>query len=576
MATKKFGKLIIDPSKNPAILDTETWDADNASLILSSLESSYWGRLVRFVENQDHIPVSEHIVLFPGSFCRYRGRSYLLAKFKDGQRGILEIGQRTEILGKPLWVLADTVNLAAYETDATRVDAYFRNINPEKGPRSLGAVPRLGIGTRMSRWVWPGTWEAMENCGFSANAIQNSLRELNLLDEILTGQAPKTNYLFGFGNIQEGHTGSTFEGLWLSGVLEALSAESFPRYGADADHIQVKRGPGGIGRAKKVISASRYYSFYTLDVSDILNYQALNVSDATALELLTTAITDTQIRREVLLFHRRRRRLGIFVQELGEADIGRLVGKHWKALDAMEELYEHLTKLKNGQPFDLELSIDENPPEVNTFDSITTNRELLFLILEMERRNMQLTHVAPNLGVEKGIDYRGPDGLVGLSRRLRQLSDIASEYGLIVDCHSGDYLKEETRKVIGKATRGRNHFKISPALQVIFAEVLSKLQPEMFGFWWDDTFEYARREAEGGSQFATQCIKDYESAGSPAPAPDHPVFEHFHFATVGRRNDKGQFINRERFYSLSPSFYDEYRKQVKEYLCQLADDLFRY
>jgi hypothetical protein len=40
-------------------------------------------------------------------------------------------------------------------------------------------TPRLGIGTRMSRAVWLGIWQAVGECSFAANAIQNSQRELN-------------------------------------------------------------------------------------------------------------------------------------------------------------------------------------------------------------------------------------------------------------------------------------------------------------------------------------------------------------------------------------------------------------
>jgi hypothetical protein len=280
------------------------------------------------------------------------------------------------------------------------------------------------------------------------------------------------------------------------------------------------------------------------------------------------------MREEVCLFHGRKRCLGGYSHKLKDADIGRLVGKYWKALNVTEEIYHHIAKIKKGRPFDLELSIDENPPEVKTFDSLTTDRELLFLILEVERRNIALTHLAPNLGVEKGVDYRGADGLEGLFNRVRRLYNIASEQGLMIDCHSGDYLKEQTRKIIGKATKGRNHFKISPSLQLIFAQVLSEVHPVVFKFWWDDTLEYARREAEAGSQFAAECIKEYELASKAVPSPHHNVFEHFNFATIGRRDAGGQLINREKFYGLSASFQSEYRKRVKEYLCHLASDLF--
>ena len=143
-----------------------------------------------------------------------------------------------------------------------------------RGLGRWGSTPRLGIGTRMSTSVWPGIWEAMAEGKFAANAIQNSVRELNLLEDVLAGRPPRSNYLYGFGTLAEGHTGSTFEGLWLAGVVAALKSDTAPIYGADADHITVRREPDGLERAKRVIDAARDYTFFTLDVSDVVDYAA--------------------------------------------------------------------------------------------------------------------------------------------------------------------------------------------------------------------------------------------------------------------------------------------------------------
>jgi len=68
----------------------------------------------------------------------------------------------------------------------------------------------------------------------------------------------------------------------------------------------------------------------------------------------------------------------------------------------------------------------------------------MFLMLELQRRGIPVTHIAPNFGVEKGLDYRGRDGLVGLEKRIRGLCDISRQFGLMLDCHSGDDLKSAT------------------------------------------------------------------------------------------------------------------------------------
>ena len=275
-----------------------------------------------------------------------------------------------------------------------------------------------------------------------------------------------------------------------------------------------------------------------------------------------------------MAYHSEKRRIAGQIYEPDKAAIGRMVGKHWAALSALEQLYKHLKTLKNKIPFDLELSIDENPPEVNTFDCLTTETELIFLMLEMKRREIPLTHIAPNFGIEKGLDYRGPDRLTGLQKRIQRLYHIASEFGVLLDCHSGDDLKSATRKAVGRAMGGEVHFKISPILQVIFAEVLSKFDPERFGFWWDDTLNYTRREAAAGSDFAANCLRQYETSKDRTPSPDHAVFHYYNFATVGRRDENGQFIHRQKFYDLPADFYRQYQDRIALYLCEVANDVF--
>ncbi len=528
----KFGGIEIDPAKNPAILDTGTWDPTGVWRVVRKLDQKYWLSFRAAVAEDRILPQGQGFIPHVTSLTNFRGWYFFLASLGDGQHVFVEIGpgSRDSVLGEPMGVqqLTDGGRIALYKTDALIIDRYCRLIDPDKGPRAMGGVPRLGIGTRMSTAVWPGVWRAMDRCGFSANAIQNSVRELNVLDDVLAGRPACTNYLPGLGTIEEGHTGSTFEGLWVAGVLEALKTDTRPRYGADADHIMVKRGAQGISQAKRVIDAARYYTFFTLDVSDILDYAAIE----------------------------------------------RPVDKYRLALEVVGQLYDHIKSLKDGVPFDLELSIDENPAEVSASESVTTEEELLFLLLEMQRREIPLTHIAPNFGIVKGQDYRDPDGLAGLEERVRELHHIASEQGILLDCHSGDDLGPATRKTMGRATDGQIHFKISPALQIIFAEALSDFDPELFAFWWDDTLDYARRQKAAGSELARNFIHEYESVGNATPSARHAVFRHYCFATVGRRDVRGQFVHREKFYTLPAGFYQEYQRRVERYLCEVADDIF--
>jgi hypothetical protein len=569
----------MDPRKNPAVLDTGTWEPATAWRSISALNESYFESAAQAIRKGLSLLDDKRCLAYVGSAAEFQGNLFLLAGLADGQHVFVELGpgRAGALADRPIGTrsLKNGMSVAVYEVNTNTINRYVSQIRPDRGPRALGATPRLGIGSRMTTAAWPGVWRAMDKCNFQANPIQNSVREVNLLEDILAGWPPRLNYMANFGRVEEGHTGSTFEGLWVAGVLEALKTPACPPFGADADHITIRRGDNEIARAKHIIEAVHPYTFFTLDVSDILDYGAMSASsDSTARQYLEKNIHHPGQRKEILTYHHRQRQSGAEAYELDEATTGRLVGKYWSALDAVEELAGHIRSVRNGVPFDLELSIDETPTGVDTFSCLTTRIELLFLILELQRRKIPVTHLAANLGVEKELDYRGPDGLTGLEERIRGLHRIAHEHGVLLDCHSGDDLSTETRKAVGRATAGQLHFKISPALQVIFAEVLNDFDPVLFRFWWEDTLDYARREAEAGSVFAAGCLRQYQSSDDRTPSPSHAVFHYYNFGTVGRRNEDGQFIHREKFYDLPADFHRQYQDRITDYLCEVANDVF--
>ena len=109
--------------------------------------------------------------------------------------------------------------------------------------------------------------------------------------------------------------------------------------------------------------------------------------------------------------------------------------------------------------------------------------------------------------------------------------------------------------------------------QIMFAETVCDLHPELFRRWRDDALAYAKREAAGGSEFAATCIAEFQ-ASETAPSPHDIIFHNFGFAFVGKRDAAGQYLNRETLYSLPPAFYAEYRRRLVAYLCPLAEELF--
>ncbi len=565
----------MNPATNPAILDTVTWDPPAAWQTVTQVGEDWIAAQAAFDSGNRWLGTS-NVPLQVSSLARRGAAKFFLAALPDGQEVFVELGQGggATILGDPLGVnrLKNGLAVAAYPASASVIDRFCRLLAPKNAPEAMGSVPRLGIGCRMTTAVWPAVFQAMRKFSFASNPIQNSVRELNLLDDLVAGRPPSRNYACGFGTIETGYTGSTYEGLWVAGTLAALHEPGSLFYGADADHLQVKRGPEGLARARQLLRASCYYTFFTMDMADILHYEALEAGAPA--DFWERGMSNSAEKNAILRDHKSPCQVGGRTYQLSEELIGRFAAKYWDALAAIETLTAEISALKEGQAFDLEFTIDEHPPEVAAFDCLTSEEELLFVLREIARRGLPVTHVAPNYGAEKGWDYRGADGLEGLERRVRALQAIAGEFHVMLDFHSADDLTSPTRAALRRATRGFLHYKISPMLQLLYVDVLEKYAPELFLNWWNDALTYARQEAENGSDFAAECLRAYDRSPDRKPSRHHQVFHHYGFAYVGRRGQDETFAVREKFYTLPSEFYSAYHDCLVEYLGTLAQDLF--
>ncbi len=571
------GALPFDPAVNPAVLDTATWDPAAAESVIRSVDSEALADLSRALREGGALPSIPGVELYEGSRVSADSGQFVLAGLKDGQQVLLEVtsgsGSRLAHLFGSIQVGVDGT-IALHETTAANLHAFVRDVAPGRGPQALGDTPRLGVGSRMTTACWPAVFRAMDSGGFSTNAIQNSVRELNSLSDILERRPAARNYYTGFGMIESGHTGSTFEGLWVSGVLEALRHPTRYPFGADADHLQVKRGPDGLARARAYIDSCRYYSFYTMDMADILDYASLDEpSDAQAGDRARAVVGDEAVLRSLVAYHQQTQSSGFATRRLSAPTVHRMIGKYWTALGALEAMNSYLVGIRAGEPYDLEFTIDEHPPERPAFTCLTSEDECAFVLGEVARRELPVTHLAPNVGTEKGFDYRGADGLEGLEKRVASLVDLASASGIVIDIHSADDLTAPTRAALRRATKGRLHYKVAPVPQVLFGEVLEQVHPDIFADWWNDALQYAQESAEAGSQFAAACIADLQANASPQPSHRDRVFHHFCFRFVGRRGADGEYLNRQRLYSLSDAFYRAYEDRFAGYLEGLAADL---
>ncbi|HHY46659.1 MAG TPA: hypothetical protein GX506_05090 [Firmicutes bacterium] len=570
----------IDPAVNPAVLDTITWNENKVreyveqargqlESLASSMSRASSARDAARAAADSHGP----IVLFPGSVEIAGDAAYLIGRCPDNQRILISIARAgapalvcnleragarptVEIRGEDFKAYVLPVNLQT-------ISSFVNTVAPHRGPRALGNAPRLGVGNRQSVTVWPGIFQAMEHIKVPSEVIQNSAyRELAPMDEILNPAGRQVTYLPGHGSVGVGHTGNSIEGLWLYGVVSAMEHGFKEPFGADLDHIPVREGQEGIDKAKYLIDVGRDYSFFTLDTSPLFNTDALRLRGADLDHVFSENVPADERKR--LLESGRSR-------GLDEERVKQLASAYWKSIVAASLLYQHIAELKAGYPFDFEFSLDEGP-------ELTSPDEITFVLDELQNRGVRVHFIAPNVGFEKRYDYRRPDGLEGLSARVRELARRASEYGAVLDFHSGSDKSSATYTAISRAAGGQVKLKVAGKLQLILADVLADLEPGFFREWWEWSRESAKEEARRGNQVAIDYLAQLDERISREgnafkPSSKDRVFTDFAFGMVGAKDESGRFLYRHRFYTLSPEVQAEYTRRVRDYLVKLAGDL---
>ena len=593
----KAGDITFHPAHSPAVLDTATWNPPQAMAILSA-NGAFLKAIAPRVLDGTVAPgeaTCAAMTVFPESLKAADGVSYALVRFSDGQRALLALaGDRDKLqkLGGSFDGMQvetiDGVNAALIPADIDNIRYFVEKIAVELGPRPMGTTPRLGVGDRMTSYVFPSAFDTLDQLSLPCNIIQNSVgRELAPMRELLSSKPLQQTYLPGLGTLCMGHTGSSIEGLWLEGVLCGIQmgAGGVP-WGADADHVPVKRSVGseGMDRAKVLLDSSRDYTFFTMDTSDMFDYSALRLEGVALQQAFEALVPDAARRKAIVARHTASFEASAVVGSGGyryqptEQQTIRFVIKYWHSIEAAGQLNQYIAKLRGTRGYDFEFSMDERPLDISAVDSVTPDEEVIFVLRELAAQGIRCTHVAPNFGVEKGTDYRLPDGVQALQDRSARMAAIAGKFAVTLDYHSGDDLSRATRQRIAEGTGGALDYKISPILQVLYAEVLADMDPERFRWWWDTARRITEKEASRGEATAQKYLKELaereaKDGAKFQPRVDDHFFWNYCFIVVGARDENGQPLHREMFYTLSDAVAEEIRTRSRNYMIQLAQDV---
>jgi hypothetical protein len=318
-------------------------------------------------------------------------------------------------------------------------------------PSLLGLQPSFGFGDRLGL-ATPGHIAAARHGRLRPIFAQQSVREMTR-----TQRTPQDV---------------------LTAARKGLESCGYPGvWGADADHLKTREDVDSLAAAG--------FTFFTIDPSAHVRNEAdaltgddlLHSAQKTASESF-----DSLGEAESLYLGKTFDLGGGFALSFTErADLLRAVVKYGGAIAYSAEMARWIGAARAGRGADIEVSVDET-------DSPTSPLEHLFIGLELRRRGVTATSVAPRFigEFEKGIDYKGD--LARFEKELRMHAAIARFCGPYkISVHSGSD-KFSIYPAVGRVCGDLLHVKTAGTSYLEALRVVARTQPRLF----TEIVQYAR------------------------------------------------------------------------------------
>jgi tagaturonate epimerase len=411
-------------------------------------------------------PSGSRLLLVPAPSC-----AGVLADF-EGERG--EHGGAPFLIGPP----------------TARNAAALRRHLPYLDPRPLPPGTSAGFGDRLGL-ATPGHVRALRAAGGPIAPVfaQQSIREMTR-----TSRSPQA--------VIDDATWGSFEAGWTAGQ------------GADADHLKTE--------ADITACAAAGFTMFTLDPGEHVTRDADSMTPA---ELGAAWDGLPWSRLEDTPASMRARLAGLDVDADGERvrlDDGALVKaavKYGRAVAHVAAMFRHLSGVKSGQPFDLEVSVDET-------DTPTTPAEHLFVASELRRLGVRWSSLAPRFvgRFEKGVDYIGDPA--AFEADIRVHAAIARALGPYkISLHSGSD-KFGIYDIAMRHTRGRIHLKTAGTSYLEALRAAALVSPDLFRAVY--AFARERYEEDRASYHVSATLAGAPDPAGLADADLPPLLEDFH------------------------------------------------
>jgi tagaturonate epimerase len=183
----------------------------------------------------------------------------------------------------------------------------------------------------------------------------------------------------------------------MEAARRALAAEGFAgEWGADADHLK------NLEDVQRTSDAG--FCFFTIDPSEFVENRADGMSPAE----LSSRIQEMEAEKTLPVNWRGEyegKRFEVYrgtVLQFDREALDRAAVKYARAIAHTARMAEGIARIRGGQPFEIEVSVDET-------DSPTSPLEHLFYGQELKRAGVEVVSLAPRFvgEFEKGIDYKG-------------------------------------------------------------------------------------------------------------------------------------------------------------------------
>lgn len=343
-------------------------------------------------------------------------------------------------------------------------------------PSLLGLEPSFGFGDRLGL-ATPGHHAALRHGKLLPVFAQQSVRELSRTQRT----APEV-----LAAAQAGITACNYTGVW----------------GADADHLKTREDVEALAAAG--------FTFFTIDPSAYVQNQA-DVLTGDDLQSAVQKVVDSgafeSISQVESLYLGKSFDLGnnIVLTFADRVQLLRAVVKYGAAIAYAAQMAHWITEARKAKGADIEVSVDET-------DSPTTPTEHLFIGLELKRRGVVATSVAPRFigEFEKGIDYKGD--LARFEEELKVHAAIARHCGPYkISVHSGSD-KFSIYPAVGRVCGNLLHVKTAGTSYLEALRVVARTDANLFR----EVVEYSRSrfDTDKATYHISAKLGDAPSAGT--------------------------------------------------------------